>query len=230
MLAEAQAVARALEVLMKRASFDATLSTEIVKALARQEVVELQRAHGRVESRKRFKKHSSQPLLDKRPRNNLYIDESGKSAREPHVPAFFALGSVAMTEEAVASYCRTADEIKRDFLGTTDITFHEPSMREHDGPYYFGGDKRRQMEFDEAIGQLIAEADFVAFGVGVRKTAFEKEFVETGIDPYLPTDAYSVAIVMLLERYVDFLAHDPTKQFGRVTFESKGRWRTRSTS
>ena len=60
------------------------------------------------------------------------------------------------------------------------------------------------------------------FGVGVRKTAFQKEYVETGIDPYLPTDIYAAAIVLLLERYLDYLANTRAGSIGRVTFESQG--------
>ena len=95
-------------------------------------------------------------------------------------------------------------------------------MRERDGPYLFAGDVGRQLEFDRAVNRLVEETPFTAFGVGVRKRAFEEEFVASGIDPYLPTDAYAVAIQMLLERYVDFLATNSTRRMGRVTFESQG--------
>lgn len=95
-------------------------------------------------------------------------------------------------------------------------------MRNHDGPYYFGGDSQKQAEFDSAIDELVATTEFSVFGVGIRKTGFSKDFVATGIDPYLPTDAYTVAIEMLLERYVDYLAHHPSNFLGRIIFESQG--------
>ena len=82
--------------------------------------------------------------------------------------------------------------------------------------------RSKQSAFDENINHLVSDSDFVVFGVGVRKTAFQEEFVQSRIDPYLPTDVYSVAILMLLERYVDFLANSPVKRMGRVTFESQG--------
>lgn len=208
---------------MKRADFDATPCTELINALARQEQNELLRAFGRIEPRKRFKTHSSHPLLEQRPRSNLYIDEAGKSFPQPAIiPDFFALGAIALPEEEADNYCVAANDLKLEFFGTTKITFHEPDMREHVGPYYFSGDATRQREFDEAIDGLVAKTDFRAFGVGVRKTAFDREFLATGIDPYLPTDAYAVAIIMLLERYIDFLATNPAKRLGRVTFESQG--------
>lgn len=222
LLAEAGKVLEAAEVLIRRAGFDPATCHDLVVKLAAQEQIELQRSIGRIEPRKRFKKHSSQPLLDRRPRSRLYIDESGKSVVEPINPSYFALGAVAFPEEKVDDYVVAADEIKRQFFGTTELTFHEPAMRFHDGLYYFDGDASKQTDFEQTIDQLVRTSDFVAFGVGVRKTAFERDFVAAGIDPYLPTDAYSVAIVMLLERYIDFLATNSPPRFGRVIFESQG--------
>ncbi len=225
-LAEAGTVARQLQVLLKRAGFDHTVCNKIIEDLAVDEQAQLMKAHGHVEPRTRFKrKLSSHPLLDVRMRNNLFVDESGRSIPHSlaptHAPAF-ALGAVAMKEEDIASYHGAADKIKIDFFGRKDFNFHEPNMRNRDGRYYFDGDEKRQLEFDEAMTRLIRDTDFVAFGVGIRKDAFEKEFVDTGVDPYLATDVYAVAILMLLERYVDFLAHEADPRFGRVIFESQG--------
>ena len=69
---------------------------------------------------------------------------------------------------------------------------------------------------------MIEETPFVAFGAGIRKEAFAKEFVASGIDPYLSTDVYAVAILMLIERYIDFLATQSVRRLGRVIFESQG--------
>src|SRR6201999_1435215 len=111
---------------------------------------------------------------------------------------------------------------KMQFFGTKDITFHEPHMRDREGWWGLGGDETRQQEFDEAINKLIEDTQFVAFGAGIRKEAFAKEFVDSGADPYLSSDVYSVAILMLIERYIDFLATQPVKHLGRVIFESQG--------
>ncbi len=225
LLAEAGQVARVLEVLLKRAEFDPEVVTELVKELAKKEQIELQRGYGRIESRRRFKPHVSHPLLEQRPRSVLFIDESGKSSSEPSMlyrSPIFALGGITMNEEAVDDYRVAADEIKLEFFDRKDITFHEPQMRNREGPYYFSGDESRQAEFDEAIDRLVEETDFVAFGVGVRKELFVEDFVNTGVDPYLPTDVYALAIIMLLERYIDFLSSSATKRLGRVTFESQG--------
>ncbi len=224
LLGEAALVGKSLDVLLQRAGVDPTTLRQFLEDINRKERVELQKAYGRIEPRKRFKKNTGQPLLVHRPTNWLYLDESGVSNPEPRLgpPRFFALGGVAMTDGAAKAYRDKADSIKETFFGRKDITFHEPLMRNREGIYYFNGDLKKQSEFDQAINQMVVESDFVVFGTGVRKTAFEKEFVESGIDPYLPTDAYSVAIVMLLERYVDYLAHSPESQMGRVTFESQG--------
>lgn len=223
LLAEAGQVARVLEVLLKRAEFDPEVVSELVKQLAKKEQIELQKGYGRIEPRRRFKPHVGHPLLEQRPRSALFIDESGKSNQEPPTtsrPTVFALGGVAMPEEAVDNYRVAADEIKLEFFGRKDITFHEPQMRNREGPYYFDGDEGRQAEFDQAVDRLVEETDFVAFGV--RKELFAEDFVETSVDPYLPTDVYALAIIMLLERYIDFLSSSAPKRLGRVTFESQG--------
>jgi len=197
----------------------------LIKEMAEEEQVELHKGYGRIEPRRRFKPHDSHPLLKKRPRSGLFIDENGKSNPEPRVrerPTVFCLGAVAMPEEAVDNYRAAADEIKLEFFGTTDITFHEPHMRRRENRYHFNGDETRQLEFDKAINQLVNEANFVAFGVGIRKEAYAEEFVKPGLDPYLPTDVYPLAIMLLLERYIDFLASSTIQRFGRVTFESIG--------
>jgi len=226
-LAEAARVARALEILLERAEFPKDACTKLVSELGAQERAEVQKAHGRIEARRRFKKHSAQPLLDQRPISHLHIDEAGKSNPE-NLPGrtFFALGGVALQEPKGSVYCRAADEIKLEFFGRADFAFHEPFMRTRyqtrDVDYSFGGDKKRQAEFDSSIEQLLKDTEFTTFGVAVRKTAFEEDFVKTGLDPYLPTDIYALAMVLLLERYVDGLAHHPVNQMGRVTLESQG--------
>lgn len=224
LLAEARLVARSLEVLLERAGHDSSQCSQLIQQLAEEEAIQLMRARGRVESRKRFKGHAAQPLLDKRVAKFLYLDESGKSFPEPDLPGqrCFALGAVAMSQAEEDDYCMRADEIKREFFGRTDITFHEPNMRERDGPYYFDGNKDRQLEFDEAISGLLGTAAYMAFGTGVRKSAFKEDFLEAGVDPYLPTDAYALAIMLLLERFIDYLATQPTKFIGRLVFESQG--------
>lgn len=215
-------VLHAAEVLLRRAEFDTKACYEIIKAVTAQEQIELMRAHGRIEPRKRFKKHSTYALLEQRPRSFLYIDEGGRSFIDRYGKhSFFALGGVAMAEEEEDNYRVAADEIKLRFFGRKDITFHEPDMRFREGPFRFDS-PQTQIAFDEALDELVSSTEFVAFGVGIRKRAFRKEFLETGIDPYLPTDAYSVAIVMLLERYIDFLAHSPVERFGRIVFEGQG--------
>lgn len=223
LLAEAGRLATALAVLLRRADVDPAKCADIERDIARLERDELMRAYGRIEGRRRFKQTSGHPLHEERKANLLFVDESGISSAQPgEVNSYFTLGSVAMDEGQAPTYRVAADRIKTEFFGTTGITFHEPMMRNREDRYYFAGDDSKQRSFDEAIAGLVERTDFTVFGVAIRKTAFAKEFVETGIDPYLPTDVYSIAIQMLLERYVDFLAHRPQPSYGRVTFESQG--------
>lgn len=73
LLAEAGRTARLLEVLLQRADFDPATVSELIRQLAEREKIELQSAHGRIESRKRFKPHVSHPLLEQRPRSLLFV-------------------------------------------------------------------------------------------------------------------------------------------------------------
>lgn len=209
---------------MRRAGVDTDLCGRLIADLTTTERIQLQRSYGRIEPRARFKGGFSHPLLTSFPRNHLYIDEGGKSNPEPLLqgPRYFALGAISLTEEAGNDYIHRADALKLEFFGKADITLHEPGMRRHETIYKFNGDVIRQREFDNAIDHLVEETDFLAFGVGVRKSLFEAEYASTGLDPYLPTDCYALAIAMLLERYVDFLATQEAKHIGRVTFESIG--------
>jgi hypothetical protein len=209
--------------LLKRAEFESEACRRLVEQIAERERDALGKAFGRVESRSRFKGRSGQPLLEARVPSFLYIDESGISAPEPNKGrATFTMGAIAIDSEDAVAYRHAADELKRRFFGTTELTLHEPMMRHRDGPYALSGSSRRQQQFDDAVADLIRSSRFVAFGVAVRKTAFEAEFVTTGIDRYLPTDADAVAIHMLLERYVDFLAMNHPPRLGKVIFESQG--------
>ena len=215
-------MARLLEVLLKRAGYSANELVLLMKDLASYENSQLLKSYGRLQSRKRYKRYSPQPLQDSREINALYVDENGKSKPEPlPVPTFFSLGAISMTPTDAEQYKSAADELKNEFFGRTDFTFHEPHMRIRDGLYHFNGDSVKQDAFDDALGKLIELTPFVAFGVGIRKQAYA-DFVDASLDPYLPSDVYSLAIDLLLERYLDYLATNGRKTIGRVTFESQG--------
>ncbi|MYC07988.1 MAG: DUF3800 domain-containing protein [Chloroflexi bacterium] len=173
LLAEAGKVARLLESLLERADYNTDDYKKLVRDLAGHENSQLVKTYGRLESRKRYKGQSSQPLLEDRTTNSLYVDENGKSKPEPlATPTFFSLGAISMTPDDADSYRNAADELKNDFFGRSDFTFHEPYMRNHDALYYFNGDKSKQNAFDDALNNLIEATPFVAFGVGVRKHAY----------------------------------------------------------
>ena len=221
-LAEAGRLARALQSVVRLGGMDDQPAKHLAQDIASHEIAALPKGIGRLEGRQRYKQKSGTPLHEGRGRNFIFIDESGKSA--PNVPGdpYFALGGIAMGDAAHLKYVNDADEIKTDFFGRTDITFHEPLMRQRKGPYFLDGDTTRQVAFDEALDRLVAQTDFVVFGVVIRKQAYADEFVATGMDPYLPTDVYAVAIQLLMERYVDYLATRELRPIGRVMFESQG--------
>ncbi len=162
-------------------------------------------------------------MRDERPVRELYADESGvpKVTSADDAFACFAIGAVAISADEADRYRQRADRLKQDF-GLVGRVFHEPKMSRHEDSFYFGGDRQRQREFDLAVDQLIAETDCTAFAVGVRKRAYERDYVEPGTDPFLPLELYELAVHLLIERIVDYLANDNGYPLGKMTFEARG--------
>lgn len=162
----------------------------------------------------------SHPLLANRPDAYLFIDESGTGAIGNQ--GIFALGGVLISAQERDSYIEQADALKLRFFGRTDFSFHEPDMRTGAGPlYHFAGDVGKRDRFDREVDALLAGVEFTVFGAVVRKGP-HRRFVEAGLDPYLPTRPYAVAIEMLMERVVDCLWARAEPSIGRVRFESIG--------
>ena len=227
LLAEAGRIADLLHRTLDRAASPLVETVrDIVARIAHEERAVLHRAHGHVEGRRRYKRRSGSgnPVRDRRPVDILSVDEAGV----PHLQAspgpgdWFALAGVAMTQEAAGRYIAGADRLKLDFFGRTDVTLHEPLMRRRIGHFSFGGRPDRQQEFDASLDALIASCEFTAFAVGIRKRVVHEELGGGSSDPYLPAGIYSVAIQLLFEHYVDFLAHDPREPIGRVVWEAQG--------
>jgi hypothetical protein len=224
LLSEAGYLVRALEVLLVRANYNSDQIKSISETIKQKELIELQRSYGRVQSRKKLKNKSGHPLLEGRATNCLFIDEAGKSSPEPHLQkSYFSLAGIAIDQEDIDNYIVAADELKLHFFKCKDFSFHEPKMRRFQGKYYFEGDKIKQKVFDQALDELIKNTKFSVFGAGIRKHGFEKDFVLSGVDPYLPTDAYMLAITLLIERYIDYLGYrQNSRRMGHITFESIG--------
>jgi hypothetical protein len=149
------------------------------------------------------------------------MDESGTSSLKASDQAF-ALGGVSIMKADEQAYIAKANEIKTHFFGRTDITFHEPKMRKHEDHFSFGGNEFRQAEFDREFRSLLESTPFVVFAVGIRKSSFLDQYIQTSVDPYLPSKVYDVAIMLLLERYVDYLSTTGDRQLGRANLESIG--------
>ena len=227
LLSEAARVAASLRVLVDRAGAGGKVDAgAIEQQLIRLEEAELHRAHGRIEGRGRFRKRagSGNPIREGRPINLLYLDESGTShpAEKPGSQEFFALAAIAMSSEEEREYVDSVDELKQEFFGRTNVTLHEPDIRNGDGVFAFEGSEDRQKEFRSRLSSLISTLHFAVFSVGVRKKAFQREFVEEQLDPYLPLDVYALSLHLLLERYADCLAHLRDHPRGRLTLEAQG--------
>lgn len=220
-LREAARMADCLRQLMRRAGAPTDEIEELAKSLRIKATEQDLKAFGRVNPR-RGTKASGHPLLEGRPPNLLYLDESGSLNPKSGVTVF-AVGGVAMSERDQAEYVERADQLKLQFFGHRDVTFHEPMMRKHEKEFHFNGDESKQRAFDHAFQTLLDQTPFIAFACGIRTIPYMSDFLEQNADPYLPEGVYEVAVMLLLERYTDYLAHGcPDRRIGRVHFESIG--------
>ena len=218
-LEEAQSIGHLLAVMLRRAGANEDACQELLDDIQRSARHARHTASEPIAARKRYRLGSGHPLTAGRPENILHLDESGSSGSQPDQPeSWFAIGGVAIDPVDIPVYTSRADEIKLEFFGTTDVTFHEPLMRQRKGRFYFGRDREQEAKFDQAIRSLIDQTPATYFGAGIRKANLTTDT----LDPYLPTSAYPLAITLLLERYIDFLAHSPRHPFGRLMFESIG--------
>ena len=218
-LEEAQRIGYLLEAMLRRADVHEDACSQLLDNIQRSARRARREANEPIAARKRYRLGSGHPLTVERPENLLHLDESGLSGPEPNEPeSWFAIGGVAIDPADIPAYISQADEIKLEFFGTTDITFHEPLMRQRKERFYFGDDREKEERFDEAIRSLVDQTPATYFGAGIRKANLTADT----LDPYLPTSAYPLAITLLLERYIDFLAHSPSHPFGRLLFESIG--------
>lgn len=218
---EAVRLADMLAVAARRAGFSDIEINKIATAFRVRHAELRQASEGTIEPRTPMK-NAAHPLLENRKLNCLYLDESGTSSLNGN-DKVFCLGGVALHESDIDSYITKADELKLQFFGTVDVTFHEPHMRRRKGFFSFGDDRDRQREFDAELRSLVQSTPFTLFAVAIRKQAFVTEFVLPGHDPYLPANVYDLAIMLLMERYVDFLANHADRRMGRVHLESIGK-------
>lgn len=160
----------------------------------------------------------------------LLVDESGVAydVRDDPQSDWFALGAVAMTDDACDEYRVNADRIKQEFFRDgTAVVFHASEMRE---AMRGGTGARRKYalrpgkswhDVMQALDLLIERTAFTAFGVVIRKWVFHREFTETGKDPFLPRETYGLALHLLLERFLVFLASAADSPIGSITLESQ---------
>ena len=217
---EASALAQCLVRALIRCGRDTSVVSQLASDLQNESFRLAEQVVGRIEPRMKSAR-TGHPLLENRPPNLLFLDESGSSSLLDSTDTF-SLGGVAMTSEAAESYIQAADELKMKFFGRTAVVFHEPFMRKRDKEFYFAGNVMRQQQFDREFLRLLRETPFVVFGVGIRKQEFKRLFLDTGADQYLPQPVYDLAIMLMLERYVRYLAQDQVRQIGRVHLESIG--------
>lgn len=167
-----------------------------------------------------------------RPVIHLFVDESGQ-ADDMWMPGkndpFFTLGAIAIRADAQKDYRARAEVLKRKFFkNSTNVILHASELREAmnrtpKGKGKFAlNDGQSWQGLVRALGKLVKETEFTAFGIIIQKEIFNREFTETGKDPFLPRETYDLALHLLLERFTSFLASEADAPIGSITLESQG--------
>ena len=166
-----------------------------------------------------------------RPDVHLFVDESGQ-AEDVWKPGksglFFTLGAIAIRADAHKQYRIRAEQLKRKFFKDgTDVILHASELREamNYAPRGKGeftlNDGKSWRGLMGQLGKLVKETEFTAFGIIIQKEIFNREFTETGKDPFLPRETYDLALHLLLERFTSFLASEADAPIGSIKLESQ---------
>ena len=94
-------------------------------------------------------------------------------------------------------------------------------MRRGETRFDFRGDEAKREQFANAVDLLVSEAEFAAFGVGIRKRELARSSTVLSMDSHLPAEPYALALHLLLERFVDYLAYRPDRPKASITMESQ---------
>ncbi len=168
---------------------------------------------------------------DMRPDIHLFVDESGQAddVREFDTDNdFFALGAIAISNDAHQHYRTRADQLKREFFkGGPAVILHASELRQAmKSPADRGGKfalkaGKSWSDLVQALEELVEQTEFTAFGIIIQKWRFYQEFTEPGEDPFLPRETYDLALHLLLERFTSFLASAADAPIGSIALEAQ---------
>lgn len=166
-----------------------------------------------------------------RPVIHLFVDESGQAGDVREFAKdndFFTLGAIAISAEAHKRYQASAERLKRQFFKDgTNVVLHATNLRQAmERPPGWKSEftlnaGKSWPGLVRALERLAKETEFTAFGIIIQKWVFHQEFTETGKDPFLPRETYDLALHLLLERFVSFLASANDAPIGSITLESQ---------
>ena len=169
-----------------------------------------------------------------RPVIRLFVDESGpaddvRNWESEKKNDFFTLGGIAISDDAREQYQERANQLKEKFFkGGPNVILHAFELRKAmEGPEEQGGKfalntGKSWSELEQALEELVEQTEFTAFGIIIQKWVFFQEFTDPGKDPFLPRETYDLALHLLLERFVSFLASAPDAPIGSIALEYQG--------
>ena len=183
-------------------------------------------------SRETYRHDRPVDRLADRPVIYLFVDESGQDddvRKFAENNDFFTLGAIAISAEAHKQYQASAERLKRQFFEEDiNVVLHVTNLRQAmERPPGWKSEftlkaGKSWSGLVRALERLVKETEFTAFGIIIQKWVFHQEFTETGKDPFLPRETYDLALHLLLERFVSFLASTDNAPSGSITLESQG--------
>ena len=176
---------------------------------------------GRIEPRKtpKFDEKSTRDTY------HVYLDESGlRSMRDQTQFGLFVVGAAVVRQQDLEGVIKPeAERLKVAFFGSTDVTFHEPSLRNHDSGFSFKQDALKQQEFCTEYRRLLAQWPFVSIAAVIDKEKLRSNYGGGSIDDYLPTTSYALAYHFVLERVCNLLHFEKNDGNGAIFPERSGK-------
>ena len=150
----------------------------------------------------------------------MFVDESGDhnlSNIDDNFPLFCLCGCIFEKDYYHDVARPMVDDLKRRFLGATDVILHSRDIRRRQKRFRFLHDSGQREAFYEAINTVMRGLDFSILAVAILKRDHLANYGEQAQHPY------HLALEFILERFVLEMQQGNEVSRGHIIAESRGR-------